>query len=112
MDKLRTFYTNQGGFPAVNDSGATHSAQFLGAADTAESLTVPSGATVVRLVANSDCWYDVNGNTAAVPTADDAADAPIYLPGGLERWVQVSDVSSISLVSSFADTIISAAFFA
>lgn len=110
MDKLQAYQTRNGGFAAVNETGATHGAQVLGTADTAESFTPPTGANVVRMCATADIWYDVAGNTAAKPSADDAADASVYLPAGAERWVQIESGPNISLVSEVSGTIVSLSF--
>jgi len=71
------------------------------AADTAQALTVPAGATMVNFSGASGFFIDLS-KTAVIPTGSISnGSSPIYFPGILS--VKEGDV--ISLISSTANTV-------
>ena len=70
----------------------------LTAATTAENMAVPTGATIVRIQADQDIWYNLT-TTAVIPIND--AGTSSFLPAGVERWIAInSTVTNISIVSA------------
>ena len=70
------------------------------AATVAEDMTIPTGAVAVRLISDTDLWYNLT--TTAVVPSDDSSLATL-LPAGGERWINISPaITAISLISSGA----------
>ena len=96
MDKLRSESVNGDQTDAFDETASTVKNATL-AAGVAESIAVPSGATVVYIVADQDIWYNLD-STAAVPT-DDSTDHR-YFPVGIERGVSgIKSIANISVLS-------------
>jgi hypothetical protein len=84
------------------------------AANTAEDIAIPSGASLMLLRGNADYYVATNGN-AEVPSATNTAGnagsnraKSFYAPQGILLYV--SGVNSISVISPDADTIVTACF--
>ena len=97
-ESLKALHTDGFRLEAWNETDATPKNNTL-AANTAENMAVPTGSVVVRLTANSDTWYNL-GATAVVPSGD--AGTVSFAPAGVDRWIQVSSVTNISLISQDA----------
>lgn len=69
------------------------------AASVAETETKPAGANWVIITPNCEVYAALSG-TAAVPAADITnGSGPIYCPGGSSRLINISQVSTFSLVA-------------
>ncbi len=97
-EKLKALHTDGFRLECWNELDSTIKNNVL-AANTAENMVKPTGAVAVRLQSDTDLWYNLT-TTAVIPTADSSAHSS--LPAGVERWIQVSDVTNISLISAGA----------
>lgn len=81
------------------------------AANTAESIAVPTGAKLVVLTSIGADSYAKGSGSAAVPAADvtdGSGSAP--LPAGVPRLLRCGDVTTISVISSGTPAVIAEFF--
>lgn len=79
----------------------------------AESITIPSGALLVRLVGTSD-FYINPWATAAIPTdiTNGTAAELVKASGGAEKWYSLKpDITALSVITSAASCIVTASFY-
>lgn len=76
------------------------------ATETAETVTIPTDATVVYFTADGDFWADFQGNTAVKPTVDDVdGSASMLNPVAIElfnigtTFSLVSDTTAVRTIS-------------
>jgi hypothetical protein len=73
------------------------------AANVAETVTIPTGANIVRIAATADIYIKAGG-TATVPgdTTDGTASELIKTSGGAAEWRHLQGVSSLSVITAAA----------
>lgn len=73
------------------------------ASDTHESIAVPSGMAAVCVTPSADVYLKRVNTSFAVPTADvQDGTAPLFIPAGASRLVQLGSIANIGMVSSDA----------
>lgn len=108
-NRLTTLPFNEPGSNPVDVPSYVSARQL--AANTAESITVPTGAAFVRLVGTGDFFYSFSG-TAAVPgDVDDGSACELIKAQGDPEWRKVPNGATTLSVVAASTPIVTASFY-